>query len=87
MKNTNLANKKFPNRRRGSNYQGMKSGTKMELFPPSLCSAPVKYVDAQTRKTYDMAFYGGITSIVQHDDLTVEPVLGWAVIKKQNMAK
>lgn len=27
-------------------------------------------------------FCGGVIAIVQHEDMTVEPVIGWAVIDK-----
>lgn len=80
--NVNLANKKFGSAKRcGTNYEGMKSSTPIELFPPSISTAPVNYVEVQTRQAYSMAFYGGITTIVQHDDLTLECALGWAVIE------
>ena len=83
--NTNLSNKKFPDnkvRGGGVNYEGMNRGTKIELFPPSLCTAPVLYVDTNSDKSYDMMFCGGVTAIVQHEDMTLEPVIGWAVIDK-----
>jgi hypothetical protein len=80
--NVNLANKTFGSAKRcGTNYQGMKSSTPIELFPPSISTAPVNYVEVLTRQAYSMAFYGGITTIVQHDDLTLECALGWAVIE------
>lgn len=73
--NTSLSNTKFP-------YEGMKRGTKLELFPPSLSTAPVLYTDLTTDKSYNMMFCGGVTTIVQHDDMTLEPVIGWAVLDK-----
>jgi hypothetical protein len=88
--NVNLANKRFPDdgmRWRGVNYEGMKSGTKIELFPPSLSTAPVLYEDASTNKSYNMMFCGGITTIIQHDDMTLEPVIGWAVVDKGEVTK
>ena len=61
-------------------YSPIKSGTKIEYIPPGLCKAPVTYNDVSTGKTFNMAFCGGITSIVQHEDHTIEPKVGWAVM-------
>jgi len=56
-------------------------GIKLENIPPSLSSAPFKYVDLLANQTYNMAFKGGIVSLVQHSEsLALEPITGWAVI-------
>jgi len=57
-----------------------KSGVKLELFPPSLSSAPFAYKDEMTGKKHSMAFMGGITAIVQHTNGAIEPKFGWAVM-------
>ena len=54
------------------------------LIPPGLASAPFKYVDVPTGRTYDMAFMAGVSSIVQHAESgALEPVVGWAVLERQ----
>eukprot|EP00037_Helgoeca_nana_P032176 m.412558 g.412558 ORF g.412558 m.412558 type:complete len:431 (-) comp28878_c0_seq1:361-1653(-) len=59
---------------------GTEGGVKLEMFPPSMSSAPFVYKDALTRKTYSMAFMGGLTALVQHPDGAIEPTIGWAVM-------
>jgi len=68
--------------KRGFGYDtGCGHGIKLENIPPSLSSAPFKYIDLLTKTTYDMAFMGGIVSLVQHSEtLALEPTVGWAVI-------
>jgi len=53
---------------------------KLELFPPGLSSAPFIYKDLATGKEHKMAFYGGITCLVQHASGVIEPKMGWAVL-------
>mmetsp|Transcript_16277 Transcript_16277/g.37412 ORF Transcript_16277/g.37412 Transcript_16277/m.37412 type:complete len:86 (+) Transcript_16277:168-425(+) len=45
-----------------------------------MSSAPFKYRDAQTGLSHQMAFFGGITTLVQHEDGSIEPKVGWAVL-------
>ena len=59
---------------------GTKRGIELELFPPALSSAPFVYKDMMTNKKHSMAFMGGITTLVQHPDVAIEPKIGWAVI-------
>merc|ERR1719502_2360417 len=59
------------------------NGTKLEDFPTGLSSAPFTYNDIPADKKYDMKFYGGIVSLVQHADGSLEPLVGWAVIEKK----
>jgi len=68
-------------RRGGMGDTGCGWGIKLENIPPSLSSAPFKYVDLLANKTYDMAFMGGIVCLVQHPDtLALEPTVGWGVV-------
>ena len=68
----------------GGGGNGCGSGVKLELIPPGLASAPFKYVDVPTGRTYDMAFMAGVSSIVQHAESgALEPVVGWAVLERQ----
>ena len=60
--------------------EGTKSGIELELFPPSLSSAPFEYKDLRKHKKHYMAFMGGITSLVQHPDGSIDPKTGWAVM-------
>jgi len=60
--------------------RGTEAGVKLELFPPGLASAPFKYKDQHTGKTHQMAFYGGVTCLVQHTNGAIEPKVGWAVL-------
>lgn len=57
-----------------------KLGVKLELFPPAMSTAPFKYVDVATRQVYKMAFFAGVTSLVQRADGSIEPMIGWAVM-------
>jgi len=60
-------------------------GIKIDDIPPSLSSAPFTYVDLISKKEYKMAFMGGLVSLVQHaESRALEPVMGWAVIEKEN---
>jgi hypothetical protein len=60
--------------------RGTDAGVELELFPPGLASAPFKYKDQHTGKTHQMAFYGGVTCLVQHTNGAIEPKVGWAVL-------
>ena len=66
--------------RREEAAKGMKRGVQLENFPPGMSSAPFIYKDATTGKAHRMAFMGGITSLVQHEDGAIEPRVGWAVL-------
>jgi len=59
---------------------GVGHGVQLELFPPAMSSAPFKYKDLMTGKEHQMAFFGGITCLVQHADGAIEPRMGWAVL-------
>jgi hypothetical protein len=86
VKNSSLTNylESMKNNVTVSNAAGnrglLRCGTNIERIPPGISQAPVLYKDAHTGREYNMAFCGGITSIVQHDDNTIEPRIGWAVI-------
>ncbi len=52
-----------------------------------MSSAPFTYIDEHPSavvfgKKYPMAFMGGLAAVVQHADLALEPVFGWAVVEK-----
>jgi len=67
--------------RNGFGDTGCGYGIELDDIPPSISSAPFKYIDHLTNKTYNMAFMGGIVSLVQHNEsLALEPKMGWAVI-------
>lgn len=36
--------------------------------------------DLSTRKAHNMAFFGGVTCLVQHENGAIEPKVGWAVM-------
>merc|ERR1711977_704113 len=57
---------------------GAGRGVKLELFPPAMSSAPFTYKDAMTGKAHKMAFFGGITCLVQHTSGAIEPKVGWS---------
>lgn len=59
---------------------GVGFGTELELFPPAMSSAPFTYKDFGTGKEHKMAFFGGVTCLVQHEDGSIEPKVGWAVM-------
>ena len=77
---TNFNKKKSDDSERGKPPEGTERGVKLELFPPGLSSAPFLYVDKLTGKSHRMAFYGGMTTLVQHADGALEPKVGWAVL-------
>lgn len=66
---------------------GAGAGVKLELFPPAMSSAPFLYQDAATGLSHRMAFFGGVTCLVQHDSGAIEPKLGWAVLDSQCAAR
>jgi len=60
---------------------GVERGVELELFPPAMSSAPFLYLDDITQIKHTMAFFGGITCLVQHEkDGAIEPKMGWAVL-------
>lgn len=59
-------------------------GVKLERFPPAMSSAPVRYIDRATGETHEMAFFGGLTCLLQHPDGSIEPKIGWAVLDSGN---
>jgi len=59
---------------------GVGYGVELKHFPPAMSSAPFLYKDVITRKTHKMAFFGGVTCLIQHDDGAIEPKVGWAVM-------
>eukprot|EP00808_Paulinella_micropora_P000002 g79172.t1 len=60
--------------------KGVQWGVELELFPPGMASAPFLYKDLSTQKNHRMAFMGGVTTLVQHPDGSLEPQVGWAVL-------
>merc|ERR1712110_694203 len=60
--------------------QGVGRGIKLELFPPAMSSAPFTYEDQATEKEHKMAFFGGVTCLVQDANGAIEPKMGWAVL-------
>jgi len=60
--------------------EGVASGVNLELFPPGLSRAPFIYKNLATGKDHKMAFYGGITCLVQQASGAIEPKMGWAVL-------
>mmetsp|Transcript_21402 Transcript_21402/g.42858 ORF Transcript_21402/g.42858 Transcript_21402/m.42858 type:complete len:478 (-) Transcript_21402:51-1484(-) len=61
--------------------QGVERGVELELFPPAMSSAPFLYKDLLTETEYKMAFFGGISCLVQHEqDGAIEPKMSWAVL-------
>jgi hypothetical protein len=69
-----------PNGRFNPAPAGVGRGIKLENFPPAMSSAPFMYKDQATQKNHKMAFFGGITCLVQHSDGAIEPKMGWAVM-------
>merc|ERR1712032_81109 len=59
---------------------GTGRGVKLDLFPPAMSSAPFLYKDAMTNLQHEMAFFGGVTCLVQHESGAIEPRMGWAVL-------
>jgi len=59
---------------------GCDLGVKLERFPPSLSNVPFIYKDSTTGKAHKMAFFGGITCLVQNKEGGLEPKMGWAVL-------
>jgi hypothetical protein len=74
----------FPSRPRSSRFPsppaGVQQGIKLECFPPAMSSVPFLYKDQATRKNHKMAFFGGVTCLVQHSNGAIEPKMGWAVM-------
>merc|ERR1712048_153290 len=60
--------------------EGVQQGVKLELFPPAMSSAPFTYKDQATEKEHKMAFFGGVTCLVQDANGAIEPKMGWAVL-------
>jgi len=60
--------------------EGTGQGVKLELFPPAMSSAPFTYKDQMTGRSHKMAFFGGVTCLVQHSNGAIEPKMGWAVM-------
>jgi len=70
----------FPPQEGWAPPQGVGRGVDLKLFPPAMSSAPFTYEDATTGNKHKMAFFGGITCLVQHEDGAIEPKMGWAVL-------
>ena len=63
--------------------EGGAYGPKMETLPSGISAAPVKYVDAHTKKTYDMKFVAGFFGVEQDEKtLEVTPKIGWLIGEK-----
>ena len=63
-------------------------GPEMGQFSSGISSAPVKYVDVITRKTYDMKFVAGFIGCAQEKrTLEVTPKIGWLIGEKVGMPK
>lgn len=60
--------------------EGVGLGVKLENFPPAMSNAPFTYMDDLTGKSHSMTFCGGVTCLVQHENGSIEPVMGWAVL-------
>lgn len=62
--------------------EAVKTGAaiRYEQFPSGISQAPVDYKDNLSGASYKMSFNAGIVGVVQHDNLTLEPVLSWAVL-------
>lgn len=60
--------------------QGVNEGVELERFPPAMSSAPFTYKDAMSGKSHKMAFFGGVTCLVQNESGAIEPKVGWAVM-------
>jgi hypothetical protein len=60
--------------------EGVGRGVKLENFPPAMSNAPFTYIDEITKKSHKMAFCGGVTCLLQHENGAIEPVMGWAVL-------
>jgi hypothetical protein len=57
--------------------RGFGDGPTMDAYPSSLSKTPFKWQYLST--TYDMEFLGGVVGVHQHDDLSIEPAIGWAI--------
>jgi len=66
--------------------QGVGYGVELECFPPAMSSAPFTYKDASTGKAHKMAFFGGVSCLVQHENGAIEPKMGWAVMDSGRLA-
>lgn len=64
----------------GPSPEGVGYGIKLEHFPPAMSSAPFLYRDSTTGKNHKMAFFGGVTCLVQQENGAIEPKVGWAVM-------
>jgi len=77
----NMGNWKVDGKGLGSSPpKGTAYGVKLENFPPGMSSAPFTYIDLSTKKKHKMAFFGGLTCLVQHASGAIEPKCGWAVL-------
>lgn len=56
---------------------GTFNGTTTDQFSNSLSKVPFKW--QYYTVTYDMDFLGGIIGVHQHDNLSIEPAIGWAI--------
>jgi Domain of unknown function (DUF4419) len=61
---------------------GFADGPGMDAYPNSVSSTPFKWQIGMG--TYDMAFLGGLVGTHQHEDLSIEPAIGWAVLDKKS---
>lgn len=59
---------------------GWGGGPTMDAYPNSMCKVPFKWQVGMG--TYDMEFLGGLVGTHQHEDLSIEPAIGWAVRDK-----
>ena len=57
--------------------RGFGGGPTIDQFPNSLSKVPFKWEIGGN--THDMEFLGGTVGVHQHDNLSVEPSIGWAV--------
>ena len=65
-------------KRNGWQDTGCGYGLELKNIPPGLCSAPFRYMDHLSGQSSEMAFFGGISCLVQHPkNLALEPTRYW----------
>lgn len=64
------------NKQIGTNSRGY-SGLTTSSYPASLCKTPFEWVFPDTKFNYE--FIAGISGVAQLDDLSIKPIVGWAV--------
>ncbi len=63
------------------------TGCTSDMLPTGISSAPVTVMNMSTGKSEQFQFVGGFTGVVQSDDLSLKPALGWAIADGRRIDK